>query len=186
MIVTHIIDATVEICKFSTWKDWTSWALSSVPQWDADFPLQLFEHLQKVRAAIWPDELEELKNASLTLAILLHLAAEEFLKHCKRDGDCLHVVQFYKEYGFNENYDRDVKLYEAWLDQCYYWVTEATKAANWFADIVRRDVNPLFFVENGKFGLLQGPFEDFKYYFTVPEFSDDEKQKLPSSLHEKL
>jgi hypothetical protein len=184
LVVTNIIDTTVKVCKFEQWREWTSWALSTDPYWEADLGYQLFYYLQKVKAAIWPQGFTELKNATETLAIILHRASEKFLEHSQRDGEYLRSIRFYRGNGFNENYDRDVDRYEQWLSECYHLIREATKAANWFAEVVRRDINPMFFAESGKFVIIEGPYEDLKYYFRIPEFNETEKQSLPKSLFE--
>lgn len=183
LIISDIVDATVNDCKLSTWRMWTSWALSTDPIWEIHFPYQLVEYLRKVKATLWPEELKELKAATLTLANSLHRAAQEFLKHSHKENDYLRATRFYRENDFDNfhKYRRDAKRYEDWLDTCYDLIVMATKAANWFAEIVRRDVNPFFFIENGKFGVLYNPFEDSKWEFMVPEFNDSEKQSLLDS-----
>jgi hypothetical protein len=50
--------------------------------------------------------------------------------------------KFHKTDSFNPNYSHDLAEYEKWLDDCWRLVQDATRAANWFADIVRRDINP--------------------------------------------
>jgi hypothetical protein len=52
--------------------------------------------------------------------------------------------KFYKEGGFNPHYDRDVERYDEWRRQCHALIRKSTSAANWFADVVRRDINPIF------------------------------------------
>lgn len=54
---------------------------------------------------------------------------------------------------------------------------EATKAANWMADIVRRDINPLFFATKGKFFIVMGPYDglEFRSYFF--EYTEKERKE---------
>jgi hypothetical protein len=182
LAVAHIIDMTVEDCRLLALASWTNRAFSFSPHWDVDFPDQLFNYLQKIRVVIWPEGFEELKDATLTLAILLCQAVETFLMHSEEKDGYLEVVKFYKEYGYNENYHKELKLYKEWLNTYYDLAVEATKGSNWFADTVRRDVNPLFFLKHGKFSLPRGSIADLTTYFNTPEFSDEEKKRLPESL----
>ncbi len=182
LAVTTIIDAAVKLCLLEDWTAWTSHALSPDPIWQGDLPNKIFEFRQKVAATIWPAEYEELKRATTTFAILIHNAARKFLEHSDCENDKYRPHKFYKAGGFNPNYDRDLKEYEDWLDECWRLVKDATRAANWFAEIVRRDVNPMFFIELGKFRIIEGPFFDFSYRASVPEFPDERKLDLPNEL----
>lgn len=181
--VTSIIDTTVEMCRLREWKSWTSLALAPDPRWDAEFCLVPFEFQQRVAAAIWPNEFEELKRATKTFAILLSRAVNEFMKHADYKHGQYVPNKFYKAIYPNPNYQRDLKHYEEWLNQCYGLIHEATCAANWFADVVRRDINPMFFAESGKFVVVDGPFSPkLTYRASIPEYSYEEKISLPSSL----
>ncbi len=90
--------------------------------------------------------------------------------------------KFYKGAGHNPNYAVDLEKYKSWLEECWTLVREATRAANWFADVVRRDINPMFFAERGRFVILEGPFEDLQYYASIPEFTEQQKASMPAVL----
>lgn len=182
LAVTTVIDAAVELCRLADWKVWTSHALSPDPLWAGDLPDRIFEFRQRVAAAIWPAEYDELKRATTTFAILIHDAARTFMEHTDYENGTYRPHKFYKAGGFNPNYNHDLEEYEKWLDECWRLVKDATRAANWFADIVRRDINPMFFAEHGKFVVLEGPFTDLSYHASVPEFSDERKKELPDAL----
>ena len=183
--VTSIIDAAVELCDLQDWKSWASNALSPDPSWSLDLPDKVFEFRQRAAAAIWPHEFDELKRSATSLAVLLHQAATTFLEHSTHSNNRYIPFKFYKVLSFNPNYHQDLARYEKWLDECWRLVREATKAANWFADIVRRDINPMFFAERGKFVILEGPFMDLQYYASIPEFTDTEKAERPEVLLKK-
>jgi hypothetical protein len=157
-----------------------SFALSTDPEWPADLPDKIFEFRQKVIAAIWPAELEELKRATITFSIILNLASQKFLEHGQRCGDKYYPYKFYSANGFNENYNHDVEEYRQWVNSCHSTLREATKAANWFSDVVRRDINPMFFSEAGKFIILEGDFSG--YHAQLIEFTNAERNALPTAL----
>lgn len=180
--VTSIIDAAVELCRLEEWKAWTSHALAPDPHWAVDLPDMIFEFRQRAAAAIWPTEFDELRRATTTLAVLLHDAASTFMEHSNKENHMYWPHKFYKAGGFNPNYEKDLEEYEAWLEKCFRLIKDATRAANWFADIVRRDINPMFFAERGKFVVLEGPFMDLKYHASVPEFAQERKDELPGAL----
>ena len=178
-IVTSIIDSAVSLCRLEEWQNWTSFALGPDPMWPEGLPDKIFEFRQKVIAAIWPEEFDEFKRATITFSIRIHWAAQLFLKHSERHGDWLYPHKFYSVHGFNENYDKDLDTYKAWIEKCHHLILEATKAANWFADSVRKEINPSFFADKGKFLISQGPFMDGKFITSSPEYTNDEKINLP-------
>ena len=73
------------------------------------------------------------------------------MEHSKLSGNVYFADRFYKRPNFNPNYDKQLKEFEEWQSRCYKLLKDATKAANWFADVVRRDINPMFFATKGKF-----------------------------------
>lgn len=187
IVVTSIIDAAVELCKLEEWKIWTSYALAPSPRWSLDLPGMIFEFWQRPAAAIWPEEYEELKRSTITLAELLYRAASKFIENAECLEGSYIPDKFYKPVGgCSPDYYRDISLYNEWLQECWNLVYQATSAVNWFADVVRRDINPMFFADRGKFSILEGPFSDGAYYSSIPEYSEDEKRKLPDCLFLKV
>jgi len=177
--VASMIDAAATMCRFEDWDTWTSHSLSASPKWDSSFPSEIFEFSLKVKGAIWPEEFDELKRAATTLALSLNSAAQTFLKHSQLLGDVYVPDKFYKSRGWNKNYDRDLARYEDWIQTCDELVRESTKAANWFAEVVRRDINPMFFAEKGKFLIIVGDILGFEG--KVLEYTKEEKDSLPES-----
>src|SRR6266568_9698134 len=64
--------------------------------------------------------------------------------------------------------------YRAWEKECFFWPWISTKAANWVCDIVRRDINTMFFAIEGRF-VFNGGIES---NMQIPEFDDAEKRDL--------
>jgi hypothetical protein len=181
--VTYIVDSAVQLCELENWKDWTRMALAVGPTWPRAFPDQFFEFRQRAGAAIWPEQFDELRRATLTLSLLLNEAARNFMKHSRHEGTLYVADQFYKSGGFNPNYDRDLELYNDWIKRGRNLLRDATAAANWFAEVVRRDLNPMFFAKTGKFVVIEGPFlPDHLIHARLIEFKEEEKATLPGSL----
>lgn len=180
--LSSVVDAAVSLCELDNWQNWTSFALAPEPCWNYEIVDKIFRFRQKIIATIWPKEFEELKNSTITFSILLNSAAQKFAENTDRYKNTLYPHKFYKAYGFNENYDEDLKRYHLWIDECYRLLKEATKAANWFADTVREYINPMFFAEKGKFLIEEGPFFDMSYHTSLLEFTDEEKKLYPNSL----
>jgi len=181
-IIESIVDSAVTLCDFENWQAWTSGALSTDPQWDKQHLDMIRSFRRKILSTIWLDEFEELKRSATTLAVLLELAVNKYLEHANLEGNRYYSFRFYKAVSYNPNYDRDVALYEAWLEECHSLIYQSTKAANWFADTVRRDVNPMFFAEKGKFLITVGPFMDLSFRIRLLEFSEEEKKLMPDIL----
>lgn len=184
LAVANVIDATVSLCRLEDWDSWADAAASSIPQWPLDIAENRWRIRNLVQRAVWPEEFDELKRATNSFSILLNLAYREFRKHSRPDydGQSLTTDPFYKSNGFNENYWQDLEAYESWIDKCQHFMREVAKAANWFADTVRRDVNPTFFASQGKFLLTAWEVEDFDDNFILLEFTEVEKDKLPEAL----
>ena len=124
-----------------------------------------------------------MKRATITFSIILNLASQKFLEHGQRCGDKYYPYKFYSANGFNENYNHDVEEYRQWVKSCHSTLREATKAANWFSDVVRMDINPMFFSEAGKFIILEGDFSG--YHAQLIEFTNAERNALPAALSPK-
>lgn len=184
--ISALVDSAVENCALETWCGWTSFALSPSQRWSKNLPDAIWEFRQKVIGAIWPPGYEELRRATTTFSILAHRAAQEFMEHGEQSGDFYFADRFYKRPAFNPNYDKQLNEFEGWQSRCYTLLKDATKAANWFADVVRRDINPMFFATNGKFLIIEGPYMDMSFRTSLLEFSEEQKAGLPDSLDESV
>lgn len=182
--LSAIIDSAVECCDLEKWQGWTSFALSPNQRWPKERPDAIWEFRQQVIGAIWPPGYDELRRATIAFSILAHLAAQEFLEHGEQSGDVYIADRFYRRPAFNPNYDKQLKEFGDWQSRCYKLLKDATKAANWFADVVRRDINPMFFATKGKFLIMEGPFMDLSFRTCLLEFTEEEKAKLPAALDE--
>lgn len=106
------------------------------------------------------------------------------MEHSEQSGNAYIADRFYKRPTFNPNYDKQLEEFVGWQSRCDKLLKDATKAANWFADFVRRDINPMFFATKGKFLIMEGPFIDMSFRTSLLEFTEEEKARLPAALVE--
>lgn len=185
LAVSSIVDAAVNLLDLNEWKIWTSGPLSIEPTWESMRAEKIFEFRQRVEAAIWPKEYSELMRATKTLATGCHFASKTFHRHSVYQQGVYWPEKFYRKYGvFNPNYEEDLSRYTDWLDECKQSMIFSTKAANWFADVVRRDVNPSFMVENGRFVALDDT--GIEVFAKIPLFLEIEKDCLPDRIEDFL
>lgn len=180
-VYASLIDAAVEACDFEHWNEWASRVVGNQARWSADAASVVYRFRQRIIGAAWPGNNAELERALQTLSISMNSAAQRFLAETEQHDDERVEVKYYKQIGYNPD------LYETLSDRWQHWVwhmdlliTESTKAANWVADIVRRDLNPAFFAVTGKFTLTQQ--QDLGYVTHALEFTDDQKKRLPDGL----
>ncbi|GAB4377356.1 MAG: hypothetical protein Kow00121_26530 [Elainellaceae cyanobacterium] len=190
LIYTSLIDSAVEYCHLSQWKEWTFGPLEPIPRWPFELPEDFLKFRQKVFRTDFPGTLPELERSIETLSILLHSAARTFQEHCQieedRQGNLFYEgVQFYKITEWNpEEYRRLSKEFDDWVEECHQLVIDATKAANWFREVVRRDINPMFFAAEGKF-IATFPWSmALSHTYLLPVYTQEEKDRLPSCLLE--
>jgi hypothetical protein len=190
LIYTSLIDSAVEYCHLSQWQQWTFGPLEPIPRWDYELPNDFHKFGLKVFSTDFPGTLIEMEKSVKTLRILLHKAAEVFLKNCKikedKNGNLFYEgIQFYKISEWDtERYERLSKEFDDWVDECHQLIINATKAANWFREVVRRDINPMFFAVEGKF-IATYPWSGgmgLSHRYLCPEYTQEEKDSLPDSL----
>lgn len=189
LLVSHLVDLAVEACQFETWNYWTSWAVGVHPRWSKDAPERIEEFAKQVAAAVWPQEnYEELRRALTTLAHTAHWAIKVFMKHAAEKEEHYFGPMFFKSAGqFGSPGERAaLKEWEDWIEDCENLVIQATKAANWVADVVRRDVNPQFFLTEGRFTVTNGPDVNLTYSTAVFEFSHEEREHMPQAFFDRV
>jgi hypothetical protein len=187
LIYTSLIDTAVENLQLENWNVWTSWVLMDTPKLAFDAPDRIRAFTHRVIAAPWPGTLDELERSLKTLAHIMNEALSVFMAHAEKTAEEWIGAKFYKyirEWN-PELYNSKFLEWQEWLNDLHQLFREATKAANWFADVVRRDVNPNFFAIEGRSLLTEGPFMDFSFQTYLIEYTTEEKQELPDVFFEK-
>lgn len=181
-IYADLIDAAVVGGDLAHWQSWVSTAASPYQFWDASRPELIEKFRDQIVRAVWPGKHDELERALQTFAAVLQHAALSFLRHAEPvHGNRLGADRFYKIREFDaERYGQLASEFEAWQDLCHEWLFEATKAANWLADVVRKDLNPLFFALEGRFALKLDHGLHTTLY--LPDYSESERRRRPTSV----
>lgn len=147
LIYTSLIDAAVKYCHLSRWKQWTFGPLDAIPWWPFELSDDFLKFRQKIFSADFPGTLPELERSMKTVSILLYRAVKTFQKHCAIKENCDGTL-FYDGVRFYQNLKENTKLYDErcqefddWVEECQQLIIDATKAVNWFREIVRRDIS---------------------------------------------
>ena len=156
VVYTTLIDAAVSHLNLSLWSSWASVAgSSSSHQWPEEMEESIVLFERKVRAAIWPSGENRIKSLETSIKNLANVSIDALkilCQHCESGKPGWNKAhKFYKEPFPNPAYEKELQEYEDWENQLRDKFVEFCKAANYFADEVRANINPMFFLENGRF-----------------------------------
>lgn len=187
IIYTDLIDAAVENCYFNDWDKWAGRLMSLYRACNTELEFKTREFARKIFRTIWPGTLPELERAlqtlSCTMTDLMDKFGEDWGKHVElKDNMICEIKPNIGEWN-PKLYEEVRREYEIWQDEVDALVVDATKAANWVADVVRRDINPMFFAVQGKFTITYGPVKDLRFQTILREYTEEEKKGIP--YHEK-
>jgi hypothetical protein len=179
-IYASLVDSAAEACDFGNWNQWASRVVSTLPRWGADASSVAYKFRQRIIGAAWPGTNEELERALQTLSICMNRAAQRFADETEEQNSERVQVKYYQSATDRHTYDFLSDRWEKWVAHMNLMMHQATKAANWVADVVRRDLNPAFFAVSGKFILTVPDGLGFLTY--ALEYTAAEKASLPANL----
>lgn len=186
LVYAHVIDQIVDGFDLRDWKRWASNASGPQHRWSAHAPRRVRAARETVVRANWPGVHAELELAIAALAGSVGLALDVFAEHAKPiDDEELELDRFYKVMPWDaETYHRLHAEFQDWSTVCDELLREATRAANWFADCVRRDINPTFFLLEGKFVLVEQV--GLEYWTSVREYEASSRPSSESEIDARL
>ncbi len=186
VIYAHLIDMAVEGCYFDNLENWISGLNMPAHRVKIDVYEKVMQLTIKMYKAIFPGNLIELESAMKLFSTTMNIMLNLYIKNAESTKE---------EYVEDRSYKRtwhEEEIFRKFADRRDRWercldelIREVVKAANWFADIVRRDINPVFMATQGKFSLVYGPDEYLSFQTIIPEYSHDEKRQLIDSYKEK-
>jgi len=187
IIYAHYIDLAAEDCSFMIWQQWVSALYSPTHRIKIDIYEKALNFTLKMYKAVWPGKLPELETAMKLFSTTMNTMLNFYMKNAESREDYFvedrswkrnqwHTEEIFKELAKKRD------LWEKYLDEL---IIEVAKAANWLAELVRRDINPLFMATDGRFSLVWGPDDKLSFHTIVPEYSNNEKRQLIDSYGEK-
>lgn len=173
LVYSSLIDAAVRELMLSNWWSWIEMAGVYFPRWHEHLPDQVFALEKRLAAAVWPNQSPGLEASLRHLSHVASAATRHYLKNCDDSGrGYLQPLRKYRDIYPNPNYHQERDEYDRWEEAVRENFAIWCKAANWFADEVRKSVNPTFFAEAGRF-----TFMDAVYQYDLPD-----RQKIAANL----
>lgn len=186
IIYAHLIDLAVEGCSFNTWEKWISALFSPSHKISEDIYDKALNYTLIMVKAVWPGKLIELESAMKLFSKSMNIMLNFYMKNAEQKEDYFVEDRSYKKQWHTEEIFKELSdKRERWDRYLGDLIIEVVKAANCLADIVRRDINPLFLATDGKFSLVWGPDDNLSFHTIAPEYSEDEKKQLISLYEEK-
>jgi len=178
LVYASLVDSALSNCMLEKWGGWISGFFSVFPNCHMSVFQNLQAYWEDIEAAIWPNRSPELEGALKSLQQTTSSLIHVFGKHATADDRRPNVIIIEPNFR-SYKHAEERKVWQSLLDML---VADATASANWLGDVVRRDLNPMFLVTNGKFRFFNeavaphgGPA-----IFT-PELSVEERKKLMNS-----
>lgn len=178
IVYTHLIDSMTELCHFHSFDDWISMLCSPSININSETYYGLCGFRNMVFKAIFPGSNKELERAIRTFAIVIGDLLDTYGLHLRYDNGYYSCDRFYRNNGFN---NQDLDKFNDWENRITDICFEVTKIINWVSDVIRRDINPLFYVKEGKFTVSVGPDMNLNHKTYLVELTDDGKLMLPNS-----
>lgn len=130
----HLVNTISEGVGFGDWADWTSRATA---EWPANFTSRMRSIQNELQKTNWPDNLRDFEVAAKAL---VYIVAEAYGFFTKKPPACFALAG-----------PDGIDKYCEWQNAIPKLIDEATAAANWFAHVVRRDLDSEFFRDQGRF-----------------------------------
>ncbi len=179
IIYANLIDSAVECCNLENFQKWMSELNMPSHIVEIDLYEKAIDFTLKIYKAVFPGKFVELESAIKLFSSMLNLMLNFYMKNAMSIGGIFREDKSYKERLRPQDVFRELAAKrDRWENFLEKLVIEVVKSANWFAEIVRRDINPLFMAINGKFSLVVGPDDHLSFQVIVYEFSSDEKSQL--------
>jgi hypothetical protein len=149
----------IEAFGFKLWEDLVGPMSRTPPIWLGNYADEMEAAIRALRRQAWPKTVPALEAAIANLCNCGEATFNILLEHMRYDEEKYIGRAFYKDMGFNPKYDRDARLFEAWIRAYDNSLSVFVKAMNWLSDVIRENLERTFFRKEGYFvlDLDQGP-----------------------------
>jgi hypothetical protein len=162
---------------------WDTWQDSVYPFFDPNSPWVRVAFTQRLQRATewtlsraWPPGRPELREAIVTYGRVIAGLLQTFRQHAEEplDRKVMMTEPFYKKRGdWNPRYHEDLAEYQHHTELLEDLVLEATRYANYIADLVREELDPDFRAEEGAL-LVRMVYGVFQVGLLKPEFRPED------------
>jgi hypothetical protein len=126
----------------------------------------------------------EIKRALDTLSAVLIDLLDTFNKQTElvdpgAGSSWVRVLRWHRTGGFNPRYEEQAAAFEAHVGLLTDLTFELTRAAGWFCDIIRAELDPTFRLDQGALVLECGPFGDGDTRFIRVAYTEAERRMDP-------
>ena len=143
----------------NTWETFRYDFLSQPPLVDGYRVVCMRYLIAAAERAIYPSDQPDFEAALKHYAAQLFNLMHVFAQHATPDGHG-HLAgrAFYKDQGLNPTYEGDLRISQAWIEQCQKQFDNLAKAANWLSEEIRKSLDPNFLLLDGYFfGMTDRP-----------------------------
>ena len=183
---SYLIDMTVEHCLFSNWEKWMSTLYSSSHKLEISNYDRIINYTFRMHKAVWPGKLIELESALKYFSEMMNIMLNFYMKNVESKGEYFIEDRSYKrQWRPQEIFEELSERNRCWREYLDELIIEINKAANWLADTIRKEINPMFMITDGKLSIIWGFDENLCIRLIVPEYSLNEKKTLIESHEER-
>jgi len=185
IVYAQCADMASNSLQFADWHNWTFLLLQGNPKMHGTTLDGLVEFTAFMIRVPLPGKIDLLERSMAVLGTNVEILKRVFQANCFQEGEAL---QGHKAYSFAKDHEERERLgafYNDWCKSITSAVVHLTRSANHFADQVRDSINPMYFLEEGRFMIELGNW-GIDSYHNVPEFDEaqfiEEEKSAPDRL----
>jgi hypothetical protein len=170
IVIASWIDTLTEILRLDRWNWLIEHAVRDLVH-DSWMDARAVLNMKRL-STVWPDTAPDLEEAIRNVALTFDRYIGHFQTNMERRGDDFWARDRAYARFMNPKYHEAAEREDRWSRRNFTFLMEFVIALNLYSDIVRRDWSPLYFVEEGRFLVIDEMgyrFADGGYILPDPE-----------------